>query len=111
MIGPTESRGLPVCIPTMNLELLTIDAARSAVEDGKITATALAESFYTKIEKDDPQIGSYLTLAKERGFAKAAAIDDMAKSGKALPPLAGVPVGIKDVMVNRGVPTTGGLKS
>jgi aspartyl-tRNA(Asn)/glutamyl-tRNA(Gln) amidotransferase subunit A len=94
----------------MDLKLLTIDAARSAVKDGQITATALAESFYAKIEKDDPQIGSYLTLAKERGFAKAAAIDDLAKRGEALPPLAGVPVGIKDVMVTRGVRTTAGSK-
>jgi aspartyl-tRNA(Asn)/glutamyl-tRNA(Gln) amidotransferase subunit A len=80
------------------------------VQDGKTTSTALTESFYAKIEKDDPQIGSYLTLAKERGFAKAAAIDDVAKSGKALPPLAGVPVGIKDVLVTRGVRTTAGSK-
>jgi aspartyl-tRNA(Asn)/glutamyl-tRNA(Gln) amidotransferase subunit A len=94
----------------LNLNLLTIDAARSAVQEGKITATALAESFYAKIEKDDPQIGSYLTLAKERGFVKAAAIDVMAKRGETLPPLAGVPVGIKDVLVTRGVRTTAGSK-
>jgi aspartyl-tRNA(Asn)/glutamyl-tRNA(Gln) amidotransferase subunit A len=94
----------------LNLNLLTIDAARSAVQEGKITATALAESFYAKIERDDPQIGSYLTLAKERGLAKASAIDDMAKRGETLPPLAGVPVGIKDVLVTRGVRTTAGSK-
>jgi aspartyl-tRNA(Asn)/glutamyl-tRNA(Gln) amidotransferase subunit A len=94
----------------MDLKLLTIDAARSAVQNGKITASALTESFYAKIEKDDPEIGSYLTLSKERGLAKAAAVDGMAKSGEALPPLAGVPVGIKDVMVTRGVRTTAGSK-
>lgn len=94
----------------MDLKLLTIDAARSAVQEGKITATALAESFYAKIEKDDPQIGSYLTLSKERGLAKAADIDGMAKRGEALPRLAGVPVGIKDVLVTRGVRTTAGSK-
>jgi aspartyl-tRNA(Asn)/glutamyl-tRNA(Gln) amidotransferase subunit A len=94
----------------VDLNFLTIDAARSAVQGGKITAAALAQSFYAKIEKDDPQIGSYLTLAKERGFAKAAAIDDMAKRGEALPPLAGVPIGIKDVLVTRGVRTTAGSK-
>jgi aspartyl-tRNA(Asn)/glutamyl-tRNA(Gln) amidotransferase subunit A len=94
----------------MDLNLLTIDAARSAVQGGEITATALAESFYAKIETDDPQIGSYLALSKERGFAKAAAIDGLAKSGAPLPPLAGVPVGIKDVMVTRGVRTTAGSK-
>jgi hypothetical protein len=33
----------------MNLELLTIDAARSAVQERKTSAAALAESFYAKI--------------------------------------------------------------
>jgi aspartyl-tRNA(Asn)/glutamyl-tRNA(Gln) amidotransferase subunit A len=94
----------------MDLKLLTIDAARNAVRDGKTTATALAESFYAKIESDDPKIGSYLTLAKERGMAKAAAIDSLAARGETLPPLAGVPVGIKDVLVTRGVRTTAGSK-
>jgi aspartyl-tRNA(Asn)/glutamyl-tRNA(Gln) amidotransferase subunit A len=94
----------------MDLKLLTIDGARDAVRDGKTTATALAESFYTKIESDDPKIGSYLTLAKDRAFASAAAIDNMASRGETMPPLAGVPVGIKDVLVTRGVRTTAGSK-
>ncbi len=94
----------------MDLGLLTIDAARGAVQSGEITATALAESFYAKIEHDDPKIGSYLTLAKERGLAKAAAVDAMVSRGETLPSLAGVPVGIKDVLVTRGVRTTAGSK-
>ncbi|HEV7217409.1 MAG TPA: Asp-tRNA(Asn)/Glu-tRNA(Gln) amidotransferase subunit GatA [Terriglobales bacterium] len=94
----------------MDLNLLTIDAARNAVCGGKTTAIALAESFYAKIEQDDPKIGSYLTLAKERGLAKASEIDGMAARGETLPPLGGVPVGIKDVLVTRGVRTTAGSK-
>ena len=94
----------------MDLTSLTIDAARSAVQERKTTATSLAEAFYSKIEKDDPQIGAYLILSKERALAKAAQIDALAAKGEELPPLAGVPVGIKDVMVTRDVRTTAGSK-
>jgi aspartyl-tRNA(Asn)/glutamyl-tRNA(Gln) amidotransferase subunit A len=94
----------------MDLNSLTIDEARRAVVDRQITATALAEKFYRKIEIDDPSIGAYLTLCKERALHKAAAIDALASTGEELPPLAGVPVGIKDVMVTRGVRTTAGSK-
>ncbi|HZR58447.1 MAG TPA: Asp-tRNA(Asn)/Glu-tRNA(Gln) amidotransferase subunit GatA [Terriglobales bacterium] len=94
----------------MNLNSLTIEAARTAVQDRKTTAVALAEAFYSKIEKDDPQIGAYLTLSKERAFSKAAEIDALAAKGETLPPLGGVPVGIKDVLVTRGVRTTAGSK-
>ena len=94
----------------MDLNSLTIDAVRSSLQDRKITSTALAEAFYAKIEKDDPKIGAYLTLSKERALAKAAEIDALATKGDKLPPLAGVPVGVKDVMTTRNVRTTAGSK-
>ena len=66
----------------MDLNLLTIDAARSAVQERKTSAAALAESFYAKIESDDPKIGAFLTLSKERAMAKAAEMDALAAKGK-----------------------------
>ena len=94
----------------MNLTGLTIDSAHAAVVERKTTALALAEAFYAKIESDDQRIGAYLILSHERGLEKASAIDRLAAKGDNLPPLAGVPVGIKDVMVTRGVRTTAGSK-
>jgi aspartyl-tRNA(Asn)/glutamyl-tRNA(Gln) amidotransferase subunit A len=94
----------------MNLHLLTIDAARSAVQERKTSAVALAESLYATIENDDPKIGAFLTLSKERAMSKAAEIDALAAKGEKLPPLGGVPVGIKDVMVTKGIRTTAGSK-
>src|SRR5437899_3560059 len=89
---------------------LTIDAARSAIQERKTTALALAEAHYERIQKEDGQIGAFLTLSKERALEQADRIDRMATEGKPLPPLAGVPVGIKDVMRTRGVRTTAGSK-
>jgi len=85
----------------MHLNGLTIDSARSAVAEGKTSAARLAEAYYTKIESDDPKIGAYLVLSKERALAKATEIDGLRTKGEALPPLAGVPVGIKDVLVTK----------
>jgi len=94
----------------VNLSSLTIDAARSAVQERKTTAVALAEAYYEKIERDDPQIGAYLTLSKDHALAKSAEMDALVAKGEKLPPLGGVPVGIKDVMATRGVRTTAGSK-
>jgi aspartyl-tRNA(Asn)/glutamyl-tRNA(Gln) amidotransferase subunit A len=94
----------------MDLNSLTIDRARSAVQERETTATSLAEALYSRIEKDDPQIGAYLTLSKERALEQAARMDSLVAKGEELPPLGGVPVGIKDVMVTRGLRTTAGSK-
>jgi aspartyl-tRNA(Asn)/glutamyl-tRNA(Gln) amidotransferase subunit A len=94
----------------MDLTSLTIDVARSVVQQRRTSARALAEAHYARIQKEDGQVGAFLTLSKERALKQADRIDRMAAEGKPLPALGGVPVGIKDVMVTRGVRTTAGSK-
>ncbi len=92
----------------MDLEGLTIDGARAAVASGATTATAVAELHYARIASSDSKINSFLALSRERALEQAAKIDGMAAKAEALPVLAGVPIGIKDVLVMRGVPATAG---
>src|SRR6202030_1758613 len=94
----------------MQVAQLSIDQARSAVQERKTTALALTEAHYARIEKEDGEIGAFLTLCKERALEEVDRSARMAAEGKPLPPLGGVPVGIKDVMSTRGVRTTAGSK-
>src|SRR5882724_10970289 len=88
----------------------TIDRIREAIAERTVTATSLLEELYMRVKKEDPEIGAFLSLSKERAAAKAAEIDKIAEAGNPLPPLAGVPVAVKDVMVTKGVRTTAGSK-
>jgi len=90
--------------------VLGIEDIRREVQARSLTALGIAEHHYASIAAQDEEIGAFLTLSKERALAQADRIDRMAAEGKSLPPLAGVPVGIKDVMVTRGVRTTAGSK-
>src|SRR3984957_5873309 len=92
----------------MELENLTIDGARSAVASRKTTATAVAELHYAQIESGDHRINSLLALSRERALAQAARMDEKVAKAEALPVLAGVPVGIKDVLAMQGAPATAG---
>src|ERR1700733_10096507 len=94
----------------MELTQLTIDAARSAIQQRTTSALALAEAHFARIQKEDGEIGAYLTLSKERALEQVDRIDRMAAEGKPLPPLAGIPVAIKDVMSTHGICTTAGSK-
>jgi aspartyl-tRNA(Asn)/glutamyl-tRNA(Gln) amidotransferase subunit A len=90
----------------------TIDSVRAGVANGSATATATAELHYARIAADDgdkgKRINSFLALSKERALAQAARIDASAARGDELPVLAGVPVGIKDVLAMQGSPATAG---
>ncbi len=94
----------------MELPHPTIAATRAAIAERRTTATRLVEAFHQKIKAEDPEIHAWLTLCEERALAQAQRVDERAARGEALPPLAGVPVGIKDVMVTKGVRTTAGSK-
>jgi aspartyl-tRNA(Asn)/glutamyl-tRNA(Gln) amidotransferase subunit A len=94
----------------MTVETLTIAEARGAVVEGRRSAVALATEHYERIAVVDPEIYSYLALTRDRALEQAERVDAAAKAGNPLGPLAGVPVGIKDVLTMRGVPTTAGSK-
>jgi aspartyl-tRNA(Asn)/glutamyl-tRNA(Gln) amidotransferase subunit A len=102
----------------MSLSSTTIQSVREAVASKATTATAVAEQHYARIAADDgagagssgKNIHSFLALSEARALAQAAKIDAMAAKGDVLPPLAGVPVGIKDVLVMTGSPATAGSK-
>jgi len=93
---------------------MTIDSVRAAIASGATTATAVAEQHYARIAAEDGPSGkginSFLALSRDRALAQAAKIDAMAAKGEQLPPLAGVPVGIKDVLTMKGSPATAGSK-
>ncbi len=80
------------------------------IRAGKVKATEIAAGYYERIAALNPTLNVYLSLTKERALASAAKIDELAAKGAALPPLAGVPVGIKDVLVTKGAPSTAGSK-
>lgn len=87
---------------------MTIEEVRTALTSGETTATSLAEMYYDRIATRDGEIHSYLSLSRERALTQAAKIDAMAQQGDVLPPLAGVPIGVKDVLVMEGAPATAG---
>jgi aspartyl-tRNA(Asn)/glutamyl-tRNA(Gln) amidotransferase subunit A len=93
-----------------DLGLLTVASTRTAIQERSLSASALVDAFYKKIEAEDARIHAYLTLAEDRAHAKAAEIDELAGKGDPLPPLAGVPIAIKEVMVTRGLRSTASSK-
>src|SRR5947209_7983774 len=94
----------------MDVGLLTIESARTAIAEKQFTATRVVDEFYSKIKAEDSEIHAYLTLCEEGAYQQARRIDELAGKGDPLPPMAGVPIAIKDVMITKGVRSTAGSK-
>ncbi len=88
----------------------TLAELRADLVGGKVKAADLAASYYDRIAEVNPRLNVYLSLSKERALEQAARVDALAAKGGPLPPLAGVPVGVKDVLVMKGAPATAGSK-
>ncbi len=90
----------------MELTALTIDAIRAGLSARKFSAEELVGAMLERIERDDKAIQAYLTLSPERALAQALEIDRRVAAGETLPPLAGVPAAVKDVLSTKGLRTT-----
>jgi aspartyl-tRNA(Asn)/glutamyl-tRNA(Gln) amidotransferase subunit A len=88
----------------------TIDKVRTAIANRNTTALAVTNDFFARIKQKDGEIGAFLTLSEDRAMAQVERIHKLAVAGDPLPPLAGVPIAIKDVMMTRGVRTTAGSR-
>src|SRR5271170_1382544 len=84
----------------------TISNVRSALQTKKISARELTGEFFARIDRRNAELNAYLTLSPERAYAQADRVDAAIARGDTLPPLAGVPMAIKDVISTRGVRTT-----
>ena len=88
----------------------TIDTVREALETKKTSARELVADFYKRIEHRNPELNAFLTLCPERAYTQADKMDRLVTEKSPLPPLAGVPVAIKDVISTRGVRSTCGSR-
>lgn len=82
----------------------------AALRSGSVTATELATAHFEQVEKVEPSVHAFLHLDEEGALEQAAAVDSRLARGEKLSPLAGVPLALKDVLAQKGVPTTAGSK-
>ena len=81
-----------------------------ALSEGSITSVELTEAHLVQIEKVDSKVHAFLHVDRENALAQARDVDAKRKNGEKLSTLAGVPLALKDVLAQKGVPTTCGSK-
>jgi aspartyl-tRNA(Asn)/glutamyl-tRNA(Gln) amidotransferase subunit A len=77
----------------------------AAMAKGDITAEGLVRRYLDRIAAVDGQVKAWIHVLTDAALAEARALDAERKAGKLRGTLHGIPVGIKDVIDVRGLPT------
>ncbi len=89
---------------------LTGHELAAALSAREASATQIVESSLARIEQVEPLTEAFLLTTKDLALQQAAGVDAAVAAGSAVPPVAGVPLALKDVLTTRGVRTTAGSK-
>lgn len=93
--------------PTPLNWLSATDAAR-AIADGAVSSEQVVEACLERVRETEPQVQAWAYLDPEHALAQARARDEERKDGRPPGPLHGVPLGIKDIIDTRDMPTEDG---
>ena len=88
----------------------TVAELAERVRQRELSARDLAQHAITRLEAVGPQVNAFVAWDGERALAEAAALDERLAGGEEVGPLAGIPIGVKDLEDAAGFRTTYGCQ-
>jgi len=88
-------------------KLFTVNDVRRALASGA-SASDVVKRALAEVERENGELRAFVALDAKRALADARRIDDLLANGAPVGPLAGVPIGVKDLIDVAGLPTKAG---
>lgn len=88
----------------------TASEQKKALLNKEISAVELVNAEYERIAKIDEKLGAFNSLCKEQAIETAREVDKKIAAGEKLPPLAGIPLALKDNINLKDTKTTASSK-
>ena len=85
---------------------MNFNSLRKEITNRNISVKELIEDFFSKIDSVDPEINSYVRTTKKIADIQAQKIDKLIEKDEKLPPLAGIPLAIKDNICTKDIITS-----
>ncbi len=92
----------------VDLSLLGAAEASKALAEGRISSEDLVQACLARIKADEERVQAWAHLDPEYALNQAREADLRRREGRPLGPLHGLPVGVKDIIDTRGMPTEDG---
>tara|TARA_A100001388_G_scaffold276020_1_gene262733 strand:- start:431 stop:1885 length:1455 start_codon:yes stop_codon:yes gene_type:complete len=85
---------------------MNFNSFRKEINSGNASVKELINDFFGKIDLINPKINAYTCLTRDIAESQCEKIDNLISNKQELPPLAGLPIAIKDNICTKGVVTT-----
>ena len=85
---------------------MNFNSLRREIKNKNASVKEIVNDIYSKIDSKDSVINSYICTTRDSAIAQAENIDKLIENEEILPPLAGIPIAIKDNICTKGVATT-----
>lgn len=93
-----------------NIHNLTVEEIVSKIDNKELKPSEVVEGLYERIDAHDNDIKSFIRLTKEEALEAATKLDELQEKNEMTGKLFGVPVGIKDNILTKGITTTAASK-
>ena len=99
-------------MPGMDADLVrqTATTLADAISSGEVSSEEVTRAHLDRIAEVDGEVHAFLHVSSEAAIDHARSVDRRRMAGEGLGPLAGVPLALKDVLAQKGVPTTCGSR-
>jgi len=85
---------------------MNFNSLRKEITSNNVSVKEFVNDIFAKIDQKDPEINSYICITKDNAIEQAEKIDKLIQNKEKLPPLAGIPIAIKDNICTKGIATT-----